>query len=104
MIVPDDVLRWIVVAFKDYEQKMALEYLSIAVDHEGNPPGERLIRAAAVASKGDIAKLLYYINLLRIDWRDVIVAGEYDVINNKLVHVRDLTKPILDASRKMRPD
>jgi hypothetical protein len=32
--------------------------------------------------------------MLEVDYRDVIVAAEYDAGNGELVQVRDLTKPI----------
>lgn len=37
--------------------------------------------------------LVYYVDLLKIDYRDVIVAGEYESRNGNLVRVRDLSKP-----------
>jgi hypothetical protein len=94
MMLPDDVAQWVRSAFTAHEQHMALELLSAAVDHTGEPVGPRLVRSAAIASRGNMDKLLYYIDLLKLDWRDVIVAGEYDVINGKLVRVRNLSDPI----------
>jgi hypothetical protein len=44
-----------------------------------------------VASKGSLEKLQYYIALLAVDYRDVIVAGEYEVTGGKLVRVMNLT-------------
>jgi len=50
-------------------------------------------RCALVASQGSLAKLQYYVGLLAVDYRDVIVAGEYEVVEGKLARVRDLTMP-----------
>jgi len=44
-----------------------------------------------VASKGSVERLKYYVDLLKVDYRDVIVAGEYDSIDDK--PVRDLNLP-----------
>ncbi len=68
--------------------------LVAAVIHTGETPSDRLLRSAAVASSGSLERLEYYVGLLAIDWRDVIVAGEYEPVNRQLVRVRDLAAPI----------
>jgi len=35
--------------------------------------------------------------LLKRDYRDVIVAGEYDSVAGKLIRVRNLSEPIEDV-------
>ena len=35
-----------------------------------------------------------YMSLLAIDWRDVVVAGEYELRDGVPVRVRDLTQPL----------
>jgi len=45
-----------------------------------------------------LVKLAYYVDLLKIDFRDVIVAGEYESSNGKLVRVRDLNKLFVEAA------
>jgi hypothetical protein len=62
-----------------------------AIIHDGSPADLRLRRCALVASGGSLEKLKYYVALLKVDYRDVIVAGEYDVVGGKLTRVRDLT-------------
>jgi hypothetical protein len=57
-------------------------------------PGARLLRCAAVGSRGDVVQLRYLVGLLQIDYRDVIMFGEYDVIDGKLTHVRNLSEPL----------
>jgi len=72
----------------------ALHLLSRApVDGWGQSP-VRLLRCAAFASGGSLDSLRYYISLLAIDWRDVIVAGEYDLQGKDLVWARDLNQPL----------
>jgi hypothetical protein len=93
--LPPDLLRWIDAHFSPPEAKTACELLQAAVDHAGAVPEDRLLRCAAVGSRGELEKLRYLIGLLKVDSRDVIVFGEYDVVDDdKLVHVRNLGKPI----------
>src|SRR5437764_1363123 len=65
-----------------------------AIDHAGVAPGARLLRCAAVGSRGDLVQLRYLVGLLQIDYRDVIMFGEYDVVDGKLAHVRNLNEPL----------
>jgi hypothetical protein len=46
-----------------------------------------------VASQGSTAKLGRLVDLLAIDYRDVIVSGEYESKDGDLVQVRDLSLP-----------
>jgi hypothetical protein len=94
MELPEDIVRWVSLNFNEIEREQALSRLREAVLHDGKPAGVRLLRCAAVASNGDLKGLDEYIDMLLIDWRDVIVAGEYDSQDGKLVKVRDLNNPI----------
>jgi hypothetical protein len=94
MELPEDIVRWVSLNFDDTGREQALSRLRVAVLHDGKPAGARLLRCAAVASHGDLKRLDENIRLLLIDWRDVIVAGEYDSRDGKLVRVRDLNNPI----------
>jgi hypothetical protein len=38
-----------------------------------------------------LEKLRYYVGLLAVDYRDVIVAGEYEIVDRQPVRVRNLT-------------
>jgi hypothetical protein len=98
--LPPDLVRWVKSNFAAAGQPLALACLTTATDHTGLPAEPRLLRCAAFASQGDLASLRYYIDLLRIDYRDVIVAGEYDPVGGTLVHARDLSRPFADCSRK----
>jgi len=95
--IPDDVVKWIGAHFPQSECRAALEALAAAVDHAGQSPAPRLVRCAAMASRGRLDQLLEYVRLLRIDYRDVIVAGEYEIRGEELVRVRDLNQPIADV-------
>jgi hypothetical protein len=94
MPLPEDVLDWICSNIAADERKTAISLLESAVTHEGTPPEPRLLRCAAVASRGEIERLRRNVERLRIDYRDVIMAGEYEVENSKLKRVRDLSLPI----------
>ena len=91
MSIPADIKDFVRASFPAHQQDSALERLAKATLHDGTVPGPRTLRCATYAGRGDIDKLEYYINLLCIDYRDVIVAGEYDVVDGKLVRVRNLT-------------
>lgn len=68
--------------------------MSLPEDVERWPAGPRLLRCMAVGSKGDPERLRYLVGLLQIDYRDVIVAGEYEPRGRQLVHVHDFNQPI----------
>ena len=92
--LPEDVERWIGVHFTSDDVHIARELLSSAIDHAGAVPGARLLRCAAVGSRGDLVQLRYLLGLLQIDYRDVIMFGEYDVVDGKLTQVRNLNEPL----------
>ena len=97
MHLPDDVVSWVSRHFGAGDVESALALLGSAVDETGQPVGPRLIRCAAVGSRGDLERLRLLVADLRIDWRDVITAGEYEMREGKPVHVHDLNNPIADA-------
>jgi hypothetical protein len=89
-----DVVAWSRAHFPANEIEAALSVLTTAVIHTGEIPSDRLLRSAAIGSRGRLERLQYYVGLLEIDWRDVIVAGEYEPVNLQVVRVRDLNSPI----------
>lgn len=95
--LPDDLVRWVSTHFSADDRDAALAGLKLAVTHTGEPASPRFLRCAALSSGGELKRLQQQIAQLRIDWRDVIVAGEYSVRNKKLIRARDLGKPIADA-------
>ena len=92
--LPPDIQAYVQARFPASEQEAAIGTLLAACIHTGAFAEERLLRCAAIASGGDLLKLQYYVGLLAIDWRDVIVAGEYAVLECGLTHVRNLREPI----------
>ena len=92
--LPDDVERWIGRHFNAADAPTARSLLQQAVDHKGTPATERLLRCAAIGSQGDLEQLKYLVGLMQIDYRDVIVAGEYEVRDGKLARVRNLDEPL----------
>jgi hypothetical protein len=97
MSLPDDVVRWVSRHFTGGDVESALVMLASAVDHTGELVAPRLLRCAAVGSRGDLARLKLLVADLRIDWRDVIMGGEYEMREGKPVQVHDFNSPIADA-------
>ena len=97
MSLPDDVVRWVSRHFSGGDVDAALATLGSAVDHTGEIVSPRLVRCAAVGSRGDLARLRLLVADLRIDWRDVIMGGEYEIRDGKPVQVHDFISPIADA-------
>ena len=77
---------------------VAAAILSAATIEDGSAASSRLVRCAAVASGGSLVKLRAETDRLKVDWRDVVVAGEYDPIDGELSRVRDLNDPIIDEA------
>jgi hypothetical protein len=92
----DDVERFITRRFDASDREAAAALVASATIHDGSVAEARLLRCAVVASGGSLQTLQTYIDLLKIDWRDVIVAGEYAPRGGKLVRVRNLHDPIAD--------
>ena len=40
------------------------------------------------------ARMEPFVSMLAVDWRDVVVAGEYELRDGVPVRVRDLTQPL----------
>jgi len=91
MALLDDIASQVRQSFSGAYREAAIALLTNAHIEDGSPAGPRLLRCALVASKGSVGKLDYYVKLLAVDWRDVIVAGEYESLGGKLVRVRDLS-------------
>jgi hypothetical protein len=92
-LLPDLIAR-IAVLFEAGRREEASQVVRDARLHDGGVPDARMQRCVIEASRGSMDKLRYYANLLKVDYRDVIVAGEYEPRNGKLVRVRDLTQPL----------
>ena len=97
-MLPDDVIRFIARKFDPADRDAAAAILSAATIEDGSAASSRLVRCAAVASGGSLVKLRAETDRLKVDWRDVVVAGEYDPIDGELSRVRDLNDPIIDEA------
>ena len=87
----DDIVRRVQQIFPDADREAAIALLQGARIHDGGFAEPRLQRCALVASGGSLEKLRYYVEMLKVDFRDVIVAGEYESVAGKLARVRDLS-------------
>ena len=94
MPLPEDVGRWVSQHFSETKRESAVALLLAAEDHNRQPASPRLLRCLAFASRGNLTLLERLVKLLAIDFRDVIVAGEYESRDGKLVLVRDFNQPM----------
>ena len=92
-----DIEKHIEQVFSSEQHARAKSLISSAVLHDGSAASPRCQRAALVGSHGSIDKLEYLVELLKIDYRDVIVAGEYEGPLLSPLKVRDLTKPFFNG-------
>lgn len=95
MPLAPDVIQYIENTFAEPERATAIALLEAAKIHDDSAAGPRLQRCVIFAARGSLKWLRHYVELLKIDFRDVIVAGEYEQIGGKLVRARDLELPIL---------
>lgn len=95
--LPGDLVRYVERAFSAADRDEALQLLGGAIIEDGTAAGPRLLRCAALSARGDLGRLREQVAHLRIDWRDIIVEGEYVVREGKLERVRDLNDPIGDS-------
>ena len=97
-MIPADVVSFIARRFAAADRETAVQLLEAATIHDGSAAEPRLIRCAVVASAGSLDKLRYYVELLKVDYRDVIMAGEYTPSLADPVRVRDLNGRIEDEA------
>ncbi|MBI5831314.1 MAG: hypothetical protein HZB16_03270 [Armatimonadetes bacterium] len=94
MPFPPDVTRWLADTFAPADLAEATALLESAVDERGEPVGDRLLRCAAWSARGSLDRLRVIRRDLAIDWRDVIVEAEYDVVDRTLVRARNFADPM----------
>jgi len=97
MNLATDILNFVRSKFSESHQEQVLAALNSATIHDGTQPSNRLLRCVVVASNGDLKIFTSLVELLKIDWRDVIMAGEYQLQDGKTIQVRDLNQPIPPA-------
>jgi hypothetical protein len=93
-----DIESFIARSFKGSDREVALSLCRSATIEDGSPAGPRLIRCALIASGASLEKLRVEIEHLKIDWRDVILAGEYVSRDGEFIRVRNLNEPIREEA------
>jgi len=91
--LPPDLEAYVLRAYGPEDRAWALEALASATAAGGQATGQ-MLRCAAVAGGGTRAGLQGMLELLKVDWRDVLMAGEYAPGPRGARRVRDLTAPI----------
>ena len=91
MELPFDVRLFVDSTFIVENGADALATLCGAHIEDGTFPSPRLLRCAAVGNRGRLPQLRRFISLLAVDWRDVIMFGEYELRDSVMVQVRDLS-------------
>ena len=94
MAIPNDVIVWVNGHFRDIDRATAIGLLEDAVDQDGGSLEPRLLRCLVIGARGDIDRLTDLVEELRIDSEDVILSGEYESRDGRLVKVRDLNEPL----------
>ena len=94
LAVPGDVVRYVERCFAAIDRGEALATLREAVLPDVPESPGRLLRCAVISANRDVGRLRKQLAHLAVDYRDVIVEGEYVVREGKLVRVRDLNGPI----------
>ena len=87
--LPDDIRRHLARNFAPEQRDEALRLLGEARIEDGSAASPRLLRCTVLASRGRLAELRGLVAMLALDWRDVVVAGEYECRGKALVPVRD---------------
>jgi hypothetical protein len=91
--LPPDLEAYVARTYGPGDRAWALEALASATA-VGGPASDQMLRCAAIAGRGSRAGLEEMLALLRVDWRDVLMAGEYEPAPEGVRRVRDLTAPI----------
>ncbi|MFN8011683.1 MAG: hypothetical protein U0P81_09780 [Holophagaceae bacterium] len=93
MALPLDLEAFVARAYAPDDQAWALGALASATA-AGGPATDQMLRCAAMAGRGTRQGLREMLDLLTVDWREVLVAGEYAPTAGGLRRVRDLSGPI----------
>ncbi len=96
IVTTPDVEKYITRRFAPSDREAAAALGKSATIHDGSPAGPRLVRSALVASGGSLERLRIEIEHLKVDYRDVIFAGEYVSKDGEYVRVRNLNELMVD--------
>ena len=90
---PPDIVEYVARHFLEDASSRAMMVLERALLQDGRKPDKRMLRCALVSCDNTLESLERQIAGLAIDFRDVIVAGEYTSRDGELVRIRDLSRP-----------
>jgi hypothetical protein len=99
-VIPQDAKDFITQNFAQADHDQAVWVLSGARIETGEAPSPRVMRCALVASGGSLERLRAQAAQMKVDWRDVIIAGEYVSEDGNLKQVRDLSAPFAPPPNK----
>jgi len=81
----ENVIKAISIAFPNEKTEQILKLLEIYGKEQYEYEKERVHLAILKLSNGDIKKLHDYLNLAKIDYRDVLMAAEYYLDGSEIV-------------------
>lgn len=93
MNLPEDIVDYVSRNYVEADVPAVMAMLENARLHDGRDPDFRMLRCALAASNNTVKGLQQLVSGLAIDYRDVIVAGEYASKDGELVQIRDLSLP-----------
>ncbi len=91
--LPTDIVDYVSRSYAEAEIPVVMATLENAKLHDVRDPDFRTFRCALVASDNSVGDFEHLVSGLAIDYRDVIVAGEYTSKEGELVRIRDLALP-----------
>jgi hypothetical protein len=93
MLLPD-ITSYIDANYFPEQREEVLSLVASAVLHDGSAASPRCQRAALIGADGSLTMLRQLIEHLRVDYRDVILAGEYEQTASGPKRIRDLNQPL----------
>lgn len=97
MALRSDTQLFIARTFTGPDRTAAFLFCRSATMEAGSPASPRLIRCALVSGGGSMERLRIEIAHPRINWRDVIMSGEYVSKDGRFTQVRKFNEPFDDA-------
>lgn len=94
--IPIDIMARILRDFGDEESAVVeqdLLELMLTLQQYKVAEYVRVARCVVQYAAGDWKRLEYALEIAQTDYRDAIMFGEYETVNNRLERVRDLSRP-----------
>jgi hypothetical protein len=96
MDLPEDVARYVERSFSMIDREEALAVLrGVSLGTCRESPA-RMLRCLVLAARRDLGRLRKLAAEIAIDYRDIVIAGEYVLREGKLARVRNLSSPIAE--------